>query len=584
MTRELEASCHKGNTLAEDYQILGTLGKGSFAEVKVAVHLMTQTIVAIKILKRDTNTDFLVSSEIDFAKSQYHSNIIKIFQIIETRHKTYLVMEYASRGSLHKYIRKCRHLDEEEARNIFRELSLAINYIHSQNIAHRDIKAENIVLDCEGHIKLIDFGFAKRLASGEKFKGFCGTPQYCAPEVFGDTEYDILPTDIWSLGVVLYYLVVGHLPFTETVLSMMKDENLPWSCRIPYRLSSELQHLLKRIMTIDPSERPSIKEILAHPWLRHDPDTLIPSEEIPREPEPDIAFAMFLLGYNIQELRDALREKKYSPAMATYLIIKQKFTCQPQVYHDGGQGGTLDPTEGPNLPWPLRRVGSAPSLPTFTLYTLSELPGDGRKGLKRRHSVPPSLSSLKSSFLENVSSLQGLMPHIGKGTFRKKKSSISFTTPSSRIGKAATITTLTTVTRTTSGPSCSLLTSLQTPTFENMQDVANESSEAQDMSRSVSSWRSTTMSPFPSVKVQEENIGTESLQDSSSSSWETDHQEQLQRQSQGVPRVPLRRWGWKGLKKRIAKALRSLCCCLPVTNNKIVPANEECFRDTGKTK
>lgn len=138
-------------------------------------------------------------------KSLHHRHILQLLQVFQTRHKTYLVMEYASRGSLLKYIKKRRPLDEEEACTMFSELSLAVNYIHSQNIAHQDIKAENILLDWDGHVKLTDFGISKRLASGEKFKGFCGTAQYCAPEVFNDTQYGGLPSDIWSLGMVLYY-------------------------------------------------------------------------------------------------------------------------------------------------------------------------------------------------------------------------------------------------------------------------------------------------------------------------------------------------------------------------------------------
>ncbi|XP_021047638.1 LOW QUALITY PROTEIN: sperm motility kinase X-like [Mus pahari] len=138
-------------------------------------------------------------------KSLHHRHIIQLLQVFETRHKTYLVMEYAPRGCLLEYINKCGFLNEAEACTMFTELCLAVKYIHSQNIAHRDIKAENILLDCEGHVKLTDFGLSKRLTSGEKFKGFCGTAQYCAPEVLGHTPYDGLPADIWSLGVVLYF-------------------------------------------------------------------------------------------------------------------------------------------------------------------------------------------------------------------------------------------------------------------------------------------------------------------------------------------------------------------------------------------
>ncbi|XP_032760280.1 sperm motility kinase-like [Rattus rattus] len=167
---------------------------------------MTQTLVAIKILKRGTRKDFLVISEIDLMTSLYHNHIIRLLQVIDTERKTFLVMEYAAQGSLRKLVNKRGPLDEEEARSIFRELCLAVNYIHSQNIVHRDIKAENVLLDWEGHVKLSDFGLSKRLTSGEKAKGFCGTAQYCAPEVFGHTQYDMLPADIWSMGILLYYL------------------------------------------------------------------------------------------------------------------------------------------------------------------------------------------------------------------------------------------------------------------------------------------------------------------------------------------------------------------------------------------
>ncbi|XP_021012210.1 sperm motility kinase X-like [Mus caroli] len=519
MSRELKTSFREGDTLAQHYYILGTLGKGSFARVKLALHLMTHTLVAIKILKRGKISDFLIISEIELMKSLQHRHIIQLLQVFQTRHETYLVMEYASRGSLLKYIKKHGPLDEEEACTIFSELSLAVNYIHSQNIAHRDIKAENILLDWDGHVKLTDFGISKRLASGGKFKGFCGTAKYCAPEVFNDTPYDGLPSDIWSLGIVLYYLVIGHLPFQGTTHSNIKYMILSQSWKIPYLLSPELRDLMIRLMTIDPTMRPSIREVVAHPWLRHDQDILTQTEEIPRQPETNIAF-----------------------------------------YHDGGQGGTLDPTKDPNLPWPLRRVTSDPS---FTLTTLSEQRGDRRKSRKRRHRVPPTLSSLKSKksgFLKNTSPQQELMPGAEKGTC-SEEGSINATTSS---GSKTT----STATTSDSGTTDSLFTASQISTFENIH-VANESSGSSDTSSSSSSWESTTRSPFPSEGLQGEKTGTECLQDSSSSYGETDHQEQLRRQSQGVPRVPLRRWGWKGPKKRIVNPVRSLCCCIPVTNNEI---------------
>lgn len=586
-SKELEASGHEGNTLTQDYYILGTIGEGSFAQVKAGLHRMTQTLVAIKILKRGTRKDFLVISEIDLMTSLYHNHIIRLLQVVDTKHKTFLVMEYAAKGSLRKLVNKHGPLDEEEARSIFRELCLAVNYIHSQNIAHRDIKAENVLLDWEGHVKLSDFGLSKRLASGGKAKGFCGTAQYCAPEVFGHTQYDMLPTDIWSMGILLYYLVIGNLPFRGTVRSKIKYQILSQSWSIPHHLSPQLQNLLRRLMTVEPTMRPSTTEILAYPWLCHDQETLSSSGEIPRYPESNIAFTMFQMGYSIQELRKSLWERKYNEAMATYLILKKKSSRQLQFYHDGGQSGTLDRREATNHLWPMRRVKSAPSLPTFTLHTHSEVCGGEIRVCKRRDISLPTLSSLKGSFLENTSPLQVLMPHFRKGKFRKKEGSIDSTISSSRKRKSTTTTRTTTsktmpITTATSETTFSLFTSPQTSAFESKQHLVNESPEYPDTSSSMTSWGSTNSSPFPSKKFQEENIVPESLQVTTLSSTDSDLWKKLRRQHQGVPRVPLRRLGWKGLKKRIGKALRTLCCCcLPVTNNKIMAVNEECCRDSG---
>ncbi|XP_032758510.1 sperm motility kinase X-like [Rattus rattus] len=576
MSNVLRASDHERSILAQDYFIMGILDKGAFAQVKVALHLNTRTLVAIKILEKGKNKKSQVVSEIDLMRSLYHRHIIQLLQVIECSHKTFLVMELAGKGSLQKYINKYGHLDEGEAQTIFLELCLAIDYIHSQNIAHRDIKAENVLLDWEGHVKLADFGLSKRLESGEKSNGFCGTAQYSAPEVFLHTPYDAIVSDMWSLGVLLHYLVIGFLPFREKGFSKIKYEILSWSGCIPYYLSPDLHNALKRLMTKDPTKRPSIKEILAHPWLCHNQDSLSCSYEIPRQPEPNIAFSMYLMGCNIQELRNALRKRIYNQVMATYLLIKKKPGSQLQLYHDGGQGGSPDPAQ------PARRLTSAPNRPTFSLHTLSD--GGGGKGYKRRHSMPPSISTLKSSFQKNTLPLQKLVPHCGKGAFREKEDSIDNTTSPSRRGKATaarTTTSSSTTTKTSLGTSWSLFTPSQTPTFENTADVANESSKSTDKSGRTLSCGSTIRSPFPSKKIKEENPGTEYLQDITSDSREADHQEQLQRQHQGVPRVPLRRLGWKGLKKTIFKALRSLCCCLPVTNSKIMAVNEECRRDSG---
>ena len=722
--RELQARYHERRILTQDYNILCTLDSGSFAQVKLALHVMTQTLVAIKVLERGTNTDFEIISEIDLMKSFYHRNIIQLLQIVDTRYTTYIVMEYASRGSLQEHINKYGRLDEKEARSIIRELCLAVDYMHSQNIAHRDIKAKNILLDSEGHVKLTDFGLSIRLAAGEKLKGFCGTPRYCAPELFGHMEYEVLPTDIWSIGVVLYYLVIGQLPFRARMTCRLKYEILSWSGWIPYQLSPDLEDLLKRLMTMDPTMRPPIKEILAHPWLHHDQNALRALERFPICPEPSIVFDMYLMGCNVQELRIAFRERNYNRSMATYLIINKKTTWKPQTY--------LRATDNHNHSWPVRKISSAPSLPKLTLLNPLELPGHGRKGYSRRYIVPPSLSSFKYSFKKKTSLQQRLMPHVGNEIFIEKevngnkivseeelngneivseeedivneilkeeedigneilkeeedieneilreeedmsneilteeedmsneilrlkedlvkeilrlkyeilnerystvemkneicrlkqeirnekiivknirnmifREKSDMTNEILRLKEANRIeilkldedirnkilrlngdttysitssskgNTSTTVTRT-------MLTT-HTSISEDMLNAFISSSDSTDTSRTgSSSWDYTTSVPFPSVEIQNERTDDSGLQDSSSSlASEPDPQEQPERHHQPVPRVSTRRWSWKGLKKRISKTLRRLCCCLPAANDEVVTANEGCFQDTG---
>ncbi|OBS77752.1 hypothetical protein A6R68_19858, partial [Neotoma lepida] len=270
-----------GHTLAKDYSVMGTLGEGAWGKVKVALHLMTQTLVAIKILERDPIADIcnMISSETELLKDLHHPHTVQLLQVIETKRKTYLVMECAARVFLLKCVTKSGHLEGEEAWTLFRELTLAIKYIHSHNITHRDITAENILLDWEGHIKLSDFSLGKRFASGKRSRASVARLN----TVLGDTQYEGLPTDIWSLGVLLFLLVTGHLPFSETERSKRKSLILSSNCCIPHHLSPELKDLLNRIMTVDPTKRPSIMEVMAHPWLHHEEDTLISSAEILRE-------------------------------------------------------------------------------------------------------------------------------------------------------------------------------------------------------------------------------------------------------------------------------------------------------------
>lgn len=145
MQLEPEASPSEEVTLTDHYMILGTLGKGSFGEVKLACHLHTGVSVAIKVLERGKKDDSVIMNEIDIIKSLDHPNIIRLFHVIESREHIYMVMEHAAGGDLVSLVDKVGCLQEEETHRIFTQMACAVNCCHDNSIAHRDIKLDNIL-------------------------------------------------------------------------------------------------------------------------------------------------------------------------------------------------------------------------------------------------------------------------------------------------------------------------------------------------------------------------------------------------------------------------------------------------------
>ncbi|KAI4813328.1 hypothetical protein KUCAC02_024660 [Chaenocephalus aceratus] len=203
---------HVGN-----YRLLKTIGKGNFAKVKLARHVLTG-----RELFR----------EVRIMKLLNHPNIVKLFEVIETEKTLYLVMEYASGGEVFDYLVAHGRMKEKEARAKFRQIVSAVQYCHQRRIVHRDLKAENLLLDADMNIKIADFGFSNEFTVGSKLDTFCGSPPYAAPELFQGKKYDGPEVDVWSLGVILYTLVSGSLPFDGQNLKELR-ERVP-AGKIPY--------------------------------------------------------------------------------------------------------------------------------------------------------------------------------------------------------------------------------------------------------------------------------------------------------------------------------------------------------------
>uniref|UniRef100_A0A452VNS4 non-specific serine/threonine protein kinase n=1 Tax=Ursus maritimus TaxID=29073 RepID=A0A452VNS4_URSMA len=226
------------------YDVERTLGKGNFAVVKLARHRVTKTQVAIKIIDKtrlDSSNLEKIYREVQIMKLLNHPHIIKLYQVMETKDMLYIVTEFAKNGEMFDYLTSNGHLSENEARKKFWQILSAVEYCHSHHIVHRDLKTENLLLDGSMDIKLADFGFGNFYKSGEPLSTWCGSPPYAAPEVFEGKEYEGPQLDIWSLGVVLYVLVCGSLPFDGPNLPALRQRVLEGRFRIPFFMSQDCE-------------------------------------------------------------------------------------------------------------------------------------------------------------------------------------------------------------------------------------------------------------------------------------------------------------------------------------------------------
>ncbi|XP_049308168.1 uncharacterized protein LOC105230646 isoform X9 [Bactrocera dorsalis] len=252
------------------YELEKTIGKGNFAVVKLASNIVTKSKVAIKIIdKTCLNREYLTKTfrEISILKSLRHPHITRLYEVMQSETMIYLVTEYASNGEIFDHLAENGPMKELEAARVFTQLVSAVQYCHSMGVVHRDLKAENVLLDKDMNIKLADFGFSNRYEEGSPLTTWCGSPPYAAPEVFQGLEYDGPKADIWSLGVVLYALVCGALPFNGDTLLELKGRVVTGKFRIPYFMSRDCEHLLRNMLVVEPDRRYTLKQIIKHRWL-----------------------------------------------------------------------------------------------------------------------------------------------------------------------------------------------------------------------------------------------------------------------------------------------------------------------------
>lgn len=262
------------------YDLYGTLGEGAFGKVKYAVNTETNEAVAIKILDKDKiqarNMGAQIKKEISIMKMINHHHVVSVKDVFATSAKIFIVLEFVGGGELFDKIANEGKLPEEKARFYFKQLVDGLEHCHNNGICHRDLKPENLLLDTDGNLKISDFGFSTLnigdadgdgSARAELLHTTCGTPNYVAPEVLGKDGYDGKKADVWSIGVILYVLLAGYLPFDENTMAALFQKIKNADYEFPDWFSPEARDLISKILVPDPQKRPRITELKNHPWM-----------------------------------------------------------------------------------------------------------------------------------------------------------------------------------------------------------------------------------------------------------------------------------------------------------------------------
>ncbi|KAL4235304.1 hypothetical protein ACF0H5_006939 [Mactra antiquata] len=319
------------------YDLEETIGEGHFAVVKLARHVFTGEKVAVKVIdktKLDDVSKAHLFQEVRCMKLVQHPNVVRLYEVIDTQTKLYLILELGDGGDMYDYIMKHeKGIEENKARHYFRQIVEAISYCHRLHVVHRDLKPENVVFFKKLEmVKLTDFGFSNMFNPGNKLETSCGSLAYSAPEILLGDSYDAQAVDIWSLGVILFMLVCGEPPFQEANDSETLTMIMDCKYKFPPHVSQSCRDLVSLMLRREPVHRANLEEIEEHEWLTQDGDNvphchmpLISREQVSEEDHVGVIDKM-VEGCiaTREEILSSLEKDMYNHITATYYLLAER--------------------------------------------------------------------------------------------------------------------------------------------------------------------------------------------------------------------------------------------------------------------
>lgn len=281
---DVGSKLRKGN-IRDVYKVGKTIGTGGFSVVKLVTDKETGEQWACKVMSlpppgkqynENESSRADIFKEIDILMALEHENIVFMKEYFEDDNKVYLIMEMLSGGELLDAVLENGHYSEADARSCFLQIIKAIRYLHSRGIVHRDLKLENLLLVRKkdiSHIKIADFGLARRYMGAAAMTTICGTPQYVAPEIIkgGPARYGP-ECDLWSAGIILFILLGGYPPFYDEseprLFEKIRKGRFDFNDEVWSAVTGEAKDLIKQLLLVDPKKRATIEEVLAHPWCK----------------------------------------------------------------------------------------------------------------------------------------------------------------------------------------------------------------------------------------------------------------------------------------------------------------------------